>query len=319
MKIEQDYFNKILQKNYLFEDCPKIAVAVSGGPDSMALVFLLNQWIKKNNGFLVALIINHKMRLESNLESKQVKKYLDTNKIKSVIFNISKQKIIKKNMNEARQNRFEQLLEYCSNNNFFHLFLGHHFDDNIETFLLRKIAGSNFQGLRSMQKKVIKNQVLVLRPLLDLYKSDLIKYNKTKNVFFINDPSNLNIKYTRVAARKFLLENKDYKKKIEEDFHLIETYFPSYIKMIFNIFHKIAIKSNAKSIVIDTNGFLKYDIELQVKIIEIIYRFLKPDNKFLRYKKVINFIDFISTKKMIKANLSGMLVYKETLFIKFIA
>ena len=89
--------------------------------------------------------------------------------------------------------------------------------------------------------------------------------------------------------------------------------------MIFNIFHKIAIKSNAKSIVIDTKGLLKYDIELQVKIIEIIYRFLKPDNKFLRYKKVINFIDFISTKKMIKANLSGMLVYKETLFIKFIA
>ena len=319
MKIKQDYFNKVLKKNYLFEVRPKVAVAVSGGPDSMALVFLLNQWVKKNDGFLEALIVNHHLRKESNIEAIQVKKYLNKNKIKSTIFNVSKRNITKKNMNEARQNRFEKLLKYCSDNKFFHLFLGHHFDDNLETFLLRKIAGSNFQGLRSMQDKVIKRNVQILRPLLNINKLEIIRFNKMKNIFFIQDPSNLDIKYSRVAARNFLMRNNNYKKKIEADFKVVKAYFPVYIKMIFNMFHKIAIKINPKSIAIDANCFEKYDIELQVKIIEIIYNFLKPNNNFLRYKKIINLIHFINSKKIIKANLSGMLVNKELLYIKFIA
>ena len=56
MKITQNYFNQILKNKFLFENNPKVAVAVSGGPDSMALVFLLKRWIKKNNGMLIALL-----------------------------------------------------------------------------------------------------------------------------------------------------------------------------------------------------------------------------------------------------------------------
>jgi tRNA(Ile)-lysidine synthase TilS/MesJ len=48
MKITDIFFENFLNKNYIFESQPKIAVAVSGGPDSMALVFLLNKWVKKN-------------------------------------------------------------------------------------------------------------------------------------------------------------------------------------------------------------------------------------------------------------------------------
>ena len=50
MKITQSYFNLILKNYYLVEKQPKIAVAVSGGPDSMALLYMLNVWIKKNKG-----------------------------------------------------------------------------------------------------------------------------------------------------------------------------------------------------------------------------------------------------------------------------
>ena len=75
MKLTQSNFNTILKKNFIFEKKPKIAVAVSGGPDSIALVFLLSQWIKKNNGLLFALVVDHKLRIESQQESKNVKKY----------------------------------------------------------------------------------------------------------------------------------------------------------------------------------------------------------------------------------------------------
>ena len=66
MNITQSDFNKNLKKSFVFEKFPKIAVAVSGGPDSMALVFLLKNWILKKNGSLIALIVDHQIRKDSN-------------------------------------------------------------------------------------------------------------------------------------------------------------------------------------------------------------------------------------------------------------
>ena len=113
MKITNQYFEKYLKDNYLFEKKPKIAVGVSGGPDSMCLLFLLRIWVKKKNGILTALIIDHQLRKESNLEAKYIQKYLTNQKIFSKIIKISKQKIKKKTMAEARNNRFKSLLNYC--------------------------------------------------------------------------------------------------------------------------------------------------------------------------------------------------------------
>ena len=76
MKISQNSFNQIIKKNFLFENTPKIAVAVSGGSDSMALVFLLDKWIKRYGGNIIALIIDHKIRKDSYKEANFVKNYL---------------------------------------------------------------------------------------------------------------------------------------------------------------------------------------------------------------------------------------------------
>ena len=233
MKINQSLFNKILKKNYLFEKNPSIAVAVSGGPDSMALIFLLNNWIKKNDGELIALIVDHGIRKNSNLESRKIKKYLYLKNISSKIFLVDKKYVVKKNMSEARKNRFNKLINYCINKKILHLFLAHHGDDNIETFLLRKIAGSNIEGLRSIHSKVNLNGVQVLRPLIDFNKKEILNYNKTHSIFFVNDPSNLDLKYSRVIVRKFLKENDKFKRVIYKDFNLIKFYYPYYKKMIF--------------------------------------------------------------------------------------
>ena len=73
MKILQNSFNKYLNKNYFFEKKPIIAVAVSGGPDSMCLIYLLNNWINENKGRMIALIVDHKIRKESRNESYLIK------------------------------------------------------------------------------------------------------------------------------------------------------------------------------------------------------------------------------------------------------
>jgi len=317
VKITQSYFFAILKNYYLFEKNPKIAVAVSGGPDSMALLFLLNEWIKRNKGSLVALIVDHKIRKESTQETKTVCVYLKKNKIKSKILNINKKNVLKKTMSEARQNRFLQMSKYCKRYKFLHLFVGHHKDDNIETFLLRKIAGSNFEGLRCIQHKTIINGIQILRPLLTFSKSEIIRFNKTNNIEYLKDPSNDNLDYTRVVIRKFLLEEPTHIQKIEKDFALIQKYYPYYKQMLFQIFHTITTRTFKDEIVVNYNKFKIIDKEIKIKIVEIVYKFLKPKRNNLRYAKVIQALNLIGKKSSITTNLAGIHIHKSKFFISF--
>ena len=84
MKLNNVNFSKYLNKNFVFENNPSIAVALSGGPDSMALLFLLNYWVRKNGGKLIALIVDHKLRIESKNEAKKISKQLDKKKITNI-------------------------------------------------------------------------------------------------------------------------------------------------------------------------------------------------------------------------------------------
>ena len=302
---ENNFFNN-LNNNFIFENHPKIAVAVSGGPDSIAMVFILNKWIKKKKGKLIALIVDHKIRKESFTESKFVKQYLELHNIENKIFRISKKKILKKQMKVARINRFSSLTKYCLNNNIFHLFFGHHKDDNIETFLLRKIAGSNFEGLNSIKEKTVYNRIRILRPFIKFSKKQILNYNKKLNLLYVLDPSNLNDKYSRVFIRNFMIKYPTYNKLVKQEFNLINKNFKDYKKMVFQIFHDIALLIQKKKIIFDYNKYIMLDKELQIKMIEIIFKFFYPKNHFLRYNKISDAISRILSNSNVKENISSM-------------
>ena len=169
---------------------------------------------KEKNGELIALIVDHQIRKNSFEEASYVKKYLDLNNINSLILKVSKKNVLKGKMSQARENRFSKMVNYCKNNQIFHLFIGHHYDDNIETYLLRKIAGSNFEGLNCMQEKTVYNNILIFRPLLNFSKKQILSYIKKNNLIIVEDPSNKNEKYSRVAVRNFLKIKFSIPKKI---------------------------------------------------------------------------------------------------------
>ena len=108
----------------------------------------------------------------------QVKKMLTDLDIYSLIIRPNKNKPIKKNMSNARDNRFEGLINLCKKNNILHLFLGHHFDDNLETYLMRKINGSNLDGLESINKTAYFKNIQILRPLIEINKKSILTFNK---------------------------------------------------------------------------------------------------------------------------------------------
>ena len=220
-------------------------------------------------------------------------------------------------MKEARKIRFNQLFNFWNRNNIFHLFVGHHSDDNLETYLLRKLAGSNFEGLRCMQQKVIIENIQILRPLLLFNKKNILEYNKNKNIYYIEDPSNKNVKYTRIAVREFLIDKKKFNQQIKNEFNVIQAYFPTYKKMIFNIFNKLSVNVFKNKILINGKFFDRYDLEIQIKIIEIIYKFLKPHKINLRYQKILHFMELLNNRKILSSNLGGMNITKDILLITF--
>ena len=317
-KIETNLYNSLNQKN-LFENNPFVAVAVSGGPDSIALVFLLKKWIRRNKGKLVALIIDHKIRNNSFKEASSVKKYLDNNNIQSLILKVHKKNVLKGKMIQARENRFLKIINYCKKNKIFHLFVGHHYDDNIETFMLRKIAGSNFEGLNCMQERTIYNNVQIIRPLLKFSKKQILGYTKKMNLFYVNDPSNKDEKYSRVAVRNFINKNPQYKKNIIQEFTLIRENYYNYKKMIFQIHNLINFEIHKEMIIFDSVKFLNLDQELQAKFIEITYKFFNPKNPFLRYKKIIKTLDKLYKTVNLFISLSNMRVKRNKNSIYFIA
>ena len=304
MLLTYSNFEKILEKNFFYENNPIVAVGVSGGPDSLALAILLNQWLIKKNGKLVALIIDHRIRKKSFYESVQTKNFLISEGIKSKILFVAKAKVKEGKPSQARVNRFEKLLNYCQKNNIFHLFLGHHYDDNLETFILRKIAGSNSEGLNSIQFKTILGYIQIVRPLLFYTKKEILLFNKKLNLPFINDPSNQNIKYSRIAIREYLNLNNKTRKAINKEFKLIRNNYHLYKKMIYQILNLIIIEAEFKKLILNAKYFFNLDSELRENILAKGMKYINNSSFQIRSKKIKDLIINIakSQKIFLKSN-----------------
>ena len=318
MKLTNKEFIKNIEKKYTFEKNPTVAVAVSGGPDSMSLLFLANTFIKSKKGKLMALIVDHRIRKNSKEEAKFISTYLDKNNINSQILTVNKDKVSKKSMNEARDNRYNLLTDYCIKNNILHLFIAHHKDDNLETFLNRKIAGSDFYGLKSMSEFSLYNKVCIIRPLLNFSKDALLNYNKKNKIEYINDPSNFNLDYTRPTIRNFLKKS-DQKtiKEINKDFENILFYSPHFIQMIVEILLKNIVHVDSKQIVVSLHNIKNLNEITSENIIRRIYQFLFYQSNAPRSKKTRILISEMKKLNFNIFNLKGMIVKKNDDFLTF--
>ena len=316
MKLNEKNFNNYLNTNFIFEKRPSVAVAVSGGPDSMLLSYLLNKWIKQYKGKIIALLINHGIRKESSEECNTTKKNLKKINIQSKIINVKKSKITKLNMNEARINRYNSMTEYCKRKNILHLFIAHHFDDNLETFLIRKIASSNLEGLASIQPMTINNKIQVIRPLLSYRKADIIKFNLIKKINFLNDPSNSDIKFTRVVVRNFLKKtNKE--KKISNDLNYFSLKSLQLKKIAWCLLIKLIDELSKNKIKLNLKKFLKIEELMKEKLIEYIYYYIINEKKYLRSSKIILLLSKIKSSNFLSYNLGGLIVEKQGNFLEF--
>ena len=316
MILSKRSFNYQLKNLKCLEDKPNIAVGVSGGPDSMALVYLANEWIKLKKGKLLALVFDHGLRHNSRKETFNVKKMLKNFGIKAVIIKVKKNKIIKKNMAQARDNRFDGLIKYCKKNNILHLFLGHHFDDNLETYLIRKIAGSNLQGLGAMSQITYFKNIQIFRPFININKLSIYNFNKKNNLNYINDPSNIDINYTRVKIRNFLKDER-YNKSVKYDFLNLRDQIPNYKIMIWELLVKCLIDLRSNRIKVNFKKLVSLDILVIEKIVSIFLKFLSNNKSQAKSSKINVFINLIKKPGFNFFNLSGVIIKKNSDFLIF--
>ena len=316
MSLNEEKFFSILKKINCFEKNPHVAVGVSGGPDSIALVFLVNKWIKLRNGKLTAIIFDHRIRDNSKNESFEVRTILKNLNINSVILRAQRNNLTKKNMSQARNNRLSGLINFCKRKKILHLFLGHHYDDNIETYLIRKINGSNFEGLGSMEELSYFNQIQLLRPLLKIQKKSILTFNKKNNLVYLNDPSNKDLNYTRVKVRNFL-ESVNYQKLIRYDFLAIKNEMPFYRDMIWSYFLDTLSYAASNKLKIDINKLLKLDKLIVERIILIGLKYFSLQNFRVRSAKIAIFIDEIKKSNFKNFNLKSISIVKKDNFLVF--
>jgi len=186
-----------------------VAVALSGGVDSMALAFLLSRWSNESGGPLLhALTVDHGLRPGSADEAARVGDWVKGwPKLSHTVLTWEGEKPGTGVMEAARNTRYALMAGYCKQHGMGHLFIAHHRDDQAETFLMRLCKGSGLDGLSGMRaEQRYDDSLTLLRPLLSTPKSALLDVCAQNKIPYVTDPSNTSPLYMRPRLRKAMEE-----------------------------------------------------------------------------------------------------------------
>ena len=261
--ITQEIFNSNL--DFLLPEKPShIAVAVSGGADSMALTLLTNNWAKARKVKLTAITVDHNLRPESKFEAETVHKWCKKYKINHTILTYTG--VIPTSNIEAvaREYRYELLTNYMKDKSINYLLIAHNQDEQRETFFLNLARGSGVYGLCGMPTISERMGIKIIRPMLNFTKQEIKEYLNSIQQEWIEDPSNSDTKYKRVRIRnlKKLIDTlglsnarlSDTMKNMERVRNSIEFFVSECIEK--------AVISNGSKLVLDTEKFLYYPSEI---------------------------------------------------------
>ena len=184
-----------------FERAPAVAVAVSGGRDSVALALLAGEWASARGGRIVGLIVDHALRSESGSEAAATAALLGRHGCEAQILRWSEAKPRTGLQEAARMARYRLLREACRRHGILHLLVAHHADDQAETVAMRAARQSGPDGLAGMSAVVELPEIRLLRPLLGVPRARLTATLVARGVPWIDDPSNTDPRFERARLR----------------------------------------------------------------------------------------------------------------------
>jgi tRNA(Ile)-lysidine synthase len=182
-----------------------LLLAVSGGPDSTALLLMASHWARLRGApRLEAATVDHCLRPESASEAAAVAKLCASLDVPHHTLVWSGPKPKTRLQERAREARYALLIERAREIGADFVVTAHHLDDQAETVLFRLTRGSGIGGLAGMAARTKRDGVTLARPLLGLSKAELIAYCEAEEVDFVRDPSNQDPRYARTRMRALL-------------------------------------------------------------------------------------------------------------------
>ena len=308
-RINKSYqkFKKSLNLNENF------SVAVSGGPDSLALAFLARIYSIEKKLRAKFYIVDHQLRPESTKEAKKVKECLKKIFVKAEILTWTGKKKLKNIQSNARSARYKLLFQKSEKSRISNILVGHHQDDLFENFFIRMTRGSGLKGLISFDKKTKIEDKNILRPLLDQKKSDLVFISKFVFNFYVNDPTNNIEKYQRIKIRKFLnllqkngLDNNKFSKTIENlkrSNYVVDFYVNKNIT-------KNSFYSNRSNKLFLKKNFFQQPYEIVFRSLSESLRFIGKKYYSARGKKLDRLINNFENNHPLKVTLGGCIIEK---------
>jgi len=288
-------------------------VAVSGGPDSLALSFLAKIYSIKKSINVKYFIVDHKLRKNSTSEAEYVQKKLKNFSIKLNILTWRGLKPRKNIQSIARDKRYKLLTDIAKKYRIQNILLGHHLDDLFENFFIRILRGSGLQGLISLDRETQKNQINLIRPLIKIDKKDLIYISNYTFGSYIKDPSNEDDKFKRVKIRNFLkqlnLEGFDRKKFFLtiKNLKFANENIKFYTKK--NLEENVTISKKKQNAILKENFFSQSNEVVFRSLAEVI-KIVGKKYYSVRGKKIDKIIHLIKSKSSFKVTLGGCIIKK---------
>jgi tRNA(Ile)-lysidine synthase len=182
----------------------KILLAVSGGPDSTALLMLAQRWrsAQKSGPTLIAATVDHRLRTESKAEALAVAKIARKLRVPHHILAWSGKKPSTGLQQAAREARYRLLADLARRLGAEAIVTAHTLDDQAETFLMRLARGSGVSGLGGIRAQTMRGDIVLARPFLGVAKARLIESLRRAKVDFALDPSNADSRFLRPRLRR---------------------------------------------------------------------------------------------------------------------
>ncbi|NQU06583.1 MAG: tRNA lysidine(34) synthetase TilS, partial [Calditrichaeota bacterium] len=220
------HFCKTCDDENIARNSDLVLAAFSGGADSVALLDLLHRIHDERGGFqLAACHYNHKLRDEADGDQRQVEEFCQKRNIKLIISSGDvAAEADRRGISihaAARQLRYcflvkavVSLLEENDDKGSAYIFTGHHYDDQIETVLMRLFNGSGVEGLSGIRQRLIlseykqtstETKITLFRPLLNVSRTEIEEYCESRKLPVITDQSNFDTRYPRNLIRHELL------------------------------------------------------------------------------------------------------------------
>ncbi|WP_265569923.1 tRNA lysidine(34) synthetase TilS [Sphingomicrobium nitratireducens] len=187
----------------LLKDDEKLGLAVSGGPDSLALLALAHAVMPDR---IAVATVDHGLRAEAKDEAAMVVELCEKRGIACEVLTAKWAKPPKTNVQaRARHQRYALLADWARREKLPAIATAHHADDQVETLLMRLLRGAGVSGLSGIKRvRRLSPSLRIVRPLLDFPREDLLQVVKAARMTPVEDPSNEDDHHDRVRLRKAL-------------------------------------------------------------------------------------------------------------------